>query len=308
LGVIFDRARAGGPLGAGGGQQSHSAPMLTIPVLYAGGARTVFERRNEWQRAWAEYQAGASAIDYVRPVGSGGESLILNYGQVGRRSRSWWRNVLDQFGAADVLVPVAHLQRQWPGGPVTGTFTARYGPDNEYLGSFTLSARNEAEVPAMLARAIARFDALFTRALNDGKLRPDPTLRADRVAIDPRFAALIEAGRRAQAAENAADTRDAAPAQASETPDETPTPAPTETVINAFVVQVATPDAAAFDAALGSIRSTGGVRGAAVSSTAIGGTSVMRVSYGGDIGQLAAALRARGWQVNQGSNALSISR
>ncbi|MGB7371106.1 MAG: heavy-metal-associated domain-containing protein, partial [Erythrobacter sp.] len=50
-----------------------------------------------------------------------------------------------------------------------------------------------------------------------------------------------------------------------------------------------------------------GVRGLAVTSTAIGGTSVMRVSFGGDLAALAAALRARGFTVREGAEALSIS-
>ena len=81
-------------------------------------------------RIWAEDRAGTSGVDYVRPVGAGGDSLLLTAGQPSRRSRAWWRNVLDQFGASDVIIPVARLERQWPGGPVRGTFTARYGPDN----------------------------------------------------------------------------------------------------------------------------------------------------------------------------------
>jgi hypothetical protein len=43
---------------------------------------------------------------------------------------------LDQFEAADVLVAIAKLDHQFPGGPVRGTFTARYGPDNTFLGIF----------------------------------------------------------------------------------------------------------------------------------------------------------------------------
>jgi len=103
LGVIFDRQRAGALLGASG-ERARSAPMLTLPVLISGGTQTMFEVRNPWQRAWAEYQFGSSTIDYVRPSGSGGESLLLTYGQTGRRSRAWWNNILDQFGAADVVV------------------------------------------------------------------------------------------------------------------------------------------------------------------------------------------------------------
>jgi hypothetical protein len=80
--------------------------------------------------------------------------LILTAGQPGRRSRTWWRHVLDQFGAADVIMPEARLERQWPGGPVRGVFTARYGPDNQFIESFTLTANDEAGVPKMLAEAV----------------------------------------------------------------------------------------------------------------------------------------------------------
>jgi len=306
LGVTYDRAKAGPLLGTTTAQIV-SAPMLTIPVLKSGGTYTVYEVRNPWQRSWAEFQAGASAIDYVRPSGAGGDSLLLNYGQLGRRSRSWWRAVLDQFGAADVLVPVAELSRQWPGGPVVATFTARYGPDNRFLESFTLRAEDEAAIPAMFRQAIVRFDRIFTGALERGLLRPDPTLRADRVVLDPTIAALIASERQVIAAQRAAVAAAAVagqppPVQAVETAASVPQ------VVSSFVVQFATPSTASFDTGLALVRGTPGVRAAATSSTAIGGVSVMRVSFGGDAGELAAALRARGFSVSQAGNTLSISR
>ena len=303
LGVVFDRSRAGSMI-AGNGPAVHSAPMLTVPVLDSGGTYAVYETRTAWQRVWAEYQAGGSAIDYVRPSGAGGDSLLINYGQLTRRSRNWWRNILDSFGAADVLFPIAHLERQWPGGPVKGTFTARYGPDNRFLESFTLTAPNEDGVPAMLDQALKRFDDIYTRALNAGTLRPDPTLRADKVTLNPAVAALIDAEKQASAQEAAGAAADAAVA----VPAAAPTPAPSQQAASSHVVQFVTPDAAAVDAILATVRGTAGVRGAATSSIAIGGVSVMRVSYAGDLGALAAALRARGFRVNQVGNALSISR
>lgn len=303
LGIIFDRQRAGGLLGAGG-VASRSAPMLVIPILRQGGARTVFETRNPWQRAWAEWQTGASAIDYVRPQGAGGESLLLTAGQPGRRSRAWWRNVLDTFGAADVLIPIAHLQRTWPGGPIRGRFTARYGPDNEFLGSFELTANDDDAVPEMLNAALARFDRLYTQALRDGKLRPDPTLRAESIEISPALRALLDAARRAELGEDEAAAAEDNVGE--DGPEATASAAPE--VFFAHVVQFSTPNAAAVDAALAAVRGTPGVRGAATSSIAIGGTSVMRVTYAGDLGALAAALRARGFTVQQGASALSISR
>ena len=303
LGVVFDRTRAGSLLGAGEGERARSAPMLTLPVLISGGTATMYEVRNPWQRAWAEFQPGRSSIDYVRPSGAGGESLLLTYGQVSRRSRAWWNNILDQFGAADIIVPIARLERQWPGGPVRGTFTARYGPDNKYLGSFTLTAPGEQGVPAMLAEAVQRFDILFTRGLEQGLLRPDPTLGGQAVQISPEIQALIDAARRAERAEVTPEP------DAATLPGEVPAATPTQPrVVNVYVVQVVTPDAASFDAALAALRGVPGARAAAMSSTAIGGTSVARVSYEGDISDLAAALRARGYTVQSLGNSRSIRR
>ena len=226
LGVIFDRARAGGLLGRDG-ERSHSAPMLTLPVMITGGTQTTFEVRNPWQRAWAESNFGASSIDYVRPSGAGGESLLLTYGQTGRRSRVWWNDILDQFGAADVLIPIANLRYSWPGGPIEGRFTGRYGPDSRYLGEFTLRAAGPEQLPAMLNQAVRRFDAMFTRALEAGQLRPDPTLSLGAIEIGPQVQALIEAARRAEAAEAAERAGEDPAATTSAAPDAAPTEAPT---------------------------------------------------------------------------------
>jgi hypothetical protein len=79
-------------------------------------------------------------------------------------------------------------------------------------------------------------------------------------------------------------------------------------VTAAYTVQFVTPDAAAVDAVLAAVRSAPGVRGAATTSIAIGGTSVMRVSFAGAPEALAAALSARGFQVSQSGAVLSIRR
>jgi hypothetical protein len=305
LGITFDRQRAGGYLG-GQAQKSRSGPMLLIPVTLSGGSTLIYEQRNPWQKAWAEYQAGTSRIDYVRPSGAGSDSLLVTYGQTTRPSRAWWNTILDQFGAADILVPIAELHYQYPGGPVVGTFTARYGPDNTYLDQFTMTAPSPDALPQMLSKAVLQFDQIFTRALEEGKLRPDPTLSRGGIEVSPIIQRLIEASRAAQAAEagDAATEDDAATSA-------TPAPAPSTSVVTAsgtYVVQFVTPDGGAFDATLSGVRATPGVRGIGVSSTAIGGTSVMQVTFAGSLEQLAAALRARGFNVTQGSNALRISR
>ena len=308
LGVVFNRQRASGYLG-GAQQAARSAPLLLIPVQESGGAYITFEQRNPWQRAWAEFNPGTSRIDYVRLSGAGGDSLLVNFGQASRRSRTWWRSTLDQYGATDVLMAFARLDHQFPGGPVSGTFTARFGPDNRLLETFTLKARGPDEVPYMLAQAVERMDGIFTGALAQGKLTPDPTLRLGSGGeIDPAIQRLIEIGRAAQARRAA----QAAAAVAGTVPQIQAQPVtgtePAEVAVRSITVQFATPDAGAFDAALGAVRSTGGVRGVGVTSTAIGGTSVMSVSFAGSLEELAAALEARGFAVRRGANALAISR
>lgn len=303
LGVVFDRTRAGPFMTKGpGGTVMRSAPMLVIPVLYSGGVRQVFEVRSPWQRAWANFQTSASPIDYVRPTGAGGESLILNVGQTGRRSRIWWRTVLDQFNAADVLMPIARLERQYPGGPVRGTFTARYGPDNTYLDSFTLIAPNDDGIPAMMNKALVQMDRIYRDALAQGELSPDPTLMSGERELDAalaQIAAKLQANRKPASDETASISTPLTTATTS---------AVDSSTISTFTVQFATPDAATVDAALSAVRGQSGVRGAATTSIAIGGTSVMRVTSGASLEALAAGLRAQGWQVSTGQNVIRISR
>ena len=183
LSVLFDRARAGQLLGVSG-ITAKSAPLLLLPVTYSAGAPTVFEQRTSWQRSWAKFRTADSRIDYVRPSGAGGESLLLNAGQMDRRSRGWWRTILDQFGAADVIIPIARIERQWPGGPVIGRFSARYGPDNRFLGSFTLRTASSAGIPAMMDQAVVRMDQLFQSALSAGTLRTDASLVLEEEVVE----------------------------------------------------------------------------------------------------------------------------
>ncbi len=322
LGVVFDRARAGPLVRVGANGQSlesvrHSPPMLVIPVLYSGGVGQVFEIRGMWQKAWAEFSTGASALDYVRPSGGGGDSLLINAGQVGRHSRVWWRNVLDQYGASDVIMPMVRVERQWPGGPVKAYFTARYGAENRFIGDFTLNAPDEQSVPAMLVDGVKRMDQLYTTALDQGLLRSDSALSLDQNAIDPALAAVISAGERQKDLDKAAEkaAADAALATSKESTLKSkildPILAltkPSKSPPTSYTVQIATPDARAIDAGLSSLRGTAGVASTATSSIAIGGTSVMRVSYSGNANELAAALRARGWQVTVSGGTLRIHR
>lgn len=290
LGVQFDRVRAGQILGVSG-RTLRSPPLLVIPVYSIDGLQQVFEQRSAWQRAWAEYNTGQSAIDYVRTAGTGPDTLLLNSGQIGRRGRVWWRVILDQYGAADVLVPIARVEYSYPGGPITGHFTARFGPDNKLIGSFTMTGPSPAALPDMMQKAVARMDRIYTDALAAGVLRTDTYLVLEKpVAVE--------------------ELPEATEADANALPAETDSSVPTTPVAGAqsFSVQYSSPDVESVSATERAVGAVPGVQSAATSSLALGGTSVMRVNFRGDLAALKAALEARGYKVQASGSTLRISR
>ncbi|PZQ22868.1 MAG: hypothetical protein DI569_06385 [Sphingopyxis macrogoltabida] len=290
LGVQFDRVRAGQILGVSG-RTLRSPPLLVIPVYSIDGIQQVFEQRSAWQRAWAEYNTGQSAIDYVRTAGTGADTLLLNAGQTGRRGRVWWRVILDQYGAADVLIPIARVEYSYPGGPVTGHFAARFGPDNKLIDSFTMTAPSAAAIPDMMEKAVARVDRIYIDALAAGTLRTDTYL------------VLEKPVEKVDLPEETIGEGDVLP---SETDTSVPTAAPTGT--QSFTVQYNSPDVESVSATERTIAGIAGVQSASTTSLALGGTSVMRVTFRGDIAALRAALAARGYTVQEGGGQLRISR
>lgn len=288
LGVLFSRARLGGLMGAVG-DITRSAPMLVIPIQWSGGSAVAFEQKTAWADAWQRFRAGDSTVDYVRPTGVGADSLLANEGQTGRRDRGWWRSVLDQYAAADVVEPSVTLYRQWPGGPVVGVFEARHGPDDQLLARFALRVDSEAGLPALLDAGVKRIDAVYQEALRGGGLGIDPSL----AYIPP-----------PQATPTATPTPTDTPTGGATTSDAT---APV-TAGTSVTIQFDTPTAASVSTIEGAVRGVPGVSGANTTSMAIGGISVMRLSYGGDPAALASALEARGFQVGRNGTTLRIRR
>ena len=265
LGVLFDRARAGELLGVAGVAR-RSAPMLLIPVLVSGATMTTVERRNPWQRAWASFRTSTSAIDYVRVSGMGVDPLLVNAAQTARPGRGWWRNIIDYYGAADILVAEASLHREYPGGPAVARFIGRHGADGKILGGFELAAKDSADIPRMMAEGVARMDQLFTLALASGNLQRDPSL----IIAEP-----------------------------PPPPVEDEEIGPVKAAIPARVVQlqVLTRDDSGLSSAFGAIRSIAGVDAVSPRSSAVGGWSILLVTYRGEPQALATAMSARGWSV-----------
>ncbi len=284
LGVLFDRNRAGSLLGVAT-DADRSPPMLVMPVQWSAGVGQVVERRSDWQLAWARFRTGNSSIDYIRPTGAGIDPLLLTIGQTNRPGRGWWRTIIDQYGAADILIPSVRLYRQWPGGPVIGQFEARHGPDNRLLGRFSLRVGSAQGLAQLLDAGVARLDGLYQQALRQGLLSPDialspppdPTATPTPVALEG-IDGII------------ADLNDPA--------------ADTTTV----TVQYDTPGASSVANTEALIRTLPGVRSAVTTSLALGGVSLMRVELAGDAAGFVADLQSRGYQVVGSGTTLRISR
>ncbi len=296
LGVMFDRVRAGQILGVSGSVR-RSAPLLVVPVQWSGGFAQSFETRTEWQKAWARFRTSGSSIDYVRVAGTGADPLLLNAGQMGRPGRKWWRTLLDQYGAADVLVPQVRLERAWPGGPVTGYFSARYGPDNRLLQSFALRVQSSAGLPKLMDEGVRRIDEIYAMALASGSLRPDTSLiieqPIDVEGIEDDVLANVMSGVIAETVAGSAP------------PVETSAPA---TIVKQFTIQFDTPDVGSVGSAESAVRNIPGIKSATTSSLALGGVSVMRVAFDGDADMLRVALSARGYRVQESGGVFRIRR
>ena len=266
LGILFDRARSAPFLGVERGEVRRSAPMLLIPVTVTAGTETSVELKNAWQRAWAQFRTSQSPIDYVRVSGLGVDPLLVNAAQTERPGRGWWRNIIDLYGAADILVAEVQLQRLYPGGPARGRFIGYHGPDNEIVGGFTLTTQSSAGIPAMMAEGARRMDELFSTALAAGRLERDPSLN-----LPPPPQLPVE---------------------------EKPVEIRPTNLANAFQVQISSGgDVNIYNFAMAHLRTVGGVESATPQLINPTGVSYILVTYRGNIGQLAGALGGRGWIV-----------
>ena len=275
LGVLFDRARAAQFLGLEAGPQTaRSVPMLLVPVTVFAGTATSVELRNAWQRAWAQFRTSQSPIDYVRVSGMGADPMLINAAQTHRPGRGWWRNLLEMYGAADILIAEVQLQRLYPGGPARARFIARHGPDNEIVGGFTLTAPNSDGIAAMMAEGAQRMDALFAQALAAGQLTRDSSLDLPPPPVLP---ALPE-----------------------------PKPVAPVNLVNSFQIQVSGKNVNFYNFAMAHLRTIAGVQSATPQQINPGGTSYILVTYRGDISQLAAALSARGWVVETAGTVIRL--
>jgi hypothetical protein len=274
LGILFDRARSAELLGVGGEVQ-RSAPMILIPVFLTAGTDTTVELRNPWQRAWAEFRTSQSPIDYVRVTGTGVDPLLVNAAQVDRPGRGWWRNIVDLYGAADILVAEVQFHRLYPGGPAFARFIGFHGPDRQPIGSFTISGPAGVSSLAIMRAGVQRMDAMFGDALEAGRLVRDPSLD---IPLPP------------------------------PPPEEIVEEAPVATARTwTYQVQIVSPDVTIYNFAMAHLRTTSGVQQVVPVAINPGGVSYVNVTYRGDLSVLRALLASRGWSVEQNGFVLRMS-
>ena len=268
LGILFDRARSAELLGVGG-EVRRTAPMLLIPITITAGSATSVEWRNSWQRAWAEFRTAQSPIDYVRISGVSVDPLLVNAAQTRRPGRGWWRNIIDLYGAADILVAEVQVHRLFPGGPAVAKFIGRHGPDGEIIGGFTLRATDSNDMARMMREGVARMDHLFTQAHAAGALQRDPTLNI------PEPPPIVE----------------------EEVEPET----------TAYSVLIYSPDATTYNFAFATLRVMPGVESVSGRNINIGGVSSATATIRGDVGRARSTMAARGWTVTVSGNTIRIS-
>ncbi|HVI05316.1 MAG TPA: hypothetical protein VM711_04385, partial [Sphingomicrobium sp.] len=206
------------------------------------------------------------SIDYVRISGIGPDPMLINAAQTTRPGRGWWRSLLNMYGASDILVAEVQLQRLFPGGPARARFIARHGPDDEIVGGFTLTAANSEAIPAMMAQGAQRMDQLFSQALSAGRLARDSSLDIPPPPSLPAPVAEI--------------------------------PVATANLVNSFQVQITGKNVNFYNFAMAHLHTLPGVQSATPQQINPSGTSYILVTFKGDLSQLAAALKARGWAVD----------
>jgi hypothetical protein len=133
------------------------------------------------------------------------------------------------------------------------------------------------------------LDGLFSAALAAGVLQPDQSL----VIEEPIDEAALDEALLQQAGDEGAASNGAAPSGAA---------------TRTYSLQFDSPDSASIPAAEAAVRQISGVRSAATTSLALGGVSVMRVSFDGDAESLRNALAARGYRVSLSGDTLRIRR
>jgi hypothetical protein len=162
----------------------------------------------------------------------------------------------------------------------------------------------------MMEQAVKKMDELFIAALNSGQLRADSTLTftPETIAeedLAPLETALPEVKEKVEKPKDDKEADDPVEKELrkadeeerkNDNPNDKPAPLAVPVTTQTVSVQANTATAADVDRAEASLRGIPGVQSVSTTSLALGGTSVIRVTYQGDPDAFKAALSARGFR------------
>ena len=126
------------------------------------------------------------------PPGAGIDPLLLNDAQTQRRGRGWWRMLLDQYGAADILVAEVELRRLYPGGPAVGHLHRALRPRQPVPRPLRAARGEQQRDPHHAGRGRPAAGRPLSPGAAAGLLRPDPSLVILAAPLPPALEEAIE--------------------------------------------------------------------------------------------------------------------
>jgi hypothetical protein len=95
--------------------ETHSKPVLVLPVLEVSGALSLWDDPNPWRDAWNRLPPSDGLVPLVRPRGDLQDIAAIGAEQAVRGDDARLRAIAGRYGASDVLIARAGMR--YPDGP-----------------------------------------------------------------------------------------------------------------------------------------------------------------------------------------------
>lgn len=137
--------------------ETPSKPVLVLPVYYGDNGAVLFEE-NPWQAAWAALAPGDGLVPFTVPRNDSADAAVITPAQAEAGDVAALRAIAARYGAADVLVAVAHPRPDAASGHIALDVSAsRFGTaatEESIVTSFTPAA-DDVSAYAVFDRAAA---------------------------------------------------------------------------------------------------------------------------------------------------------
>lgn len=140
--------------------ETPSKPVLVLPVYYGDSGAVLFEE-NPWQAAWAALAPGDGLVPYTMPRNDPADAAAITPAQAEAGDAAALRAIAARYGAADVLVAVAHPHPDVSGRIALDVSASRFGTaatEESIVTSFSPAA-DDVSAYAVFDRAAAAVAA-----------------------------------------------------------------------------------------------------------------------------------------------------